>query len=217
MTETKKTEGEHKGKAEAVPKPKEKHKAAPKEKKPATDEIAKPSTKEVAKPKKAKEKKAETKKRLAVVRVRGKAKVRGNIEDTMKLMNLTRVNHCTVIDNKAQYMGMIKKVNNHVTWGEIDEKMVEKLLSKRGRLQGNEKITDDYVKKNTESKSLKEFSSRFMKFESELKDIPKLKPVFRLSPPSKGYERKGIKKPVSVGGALGYRGEKINELLEKMV
>jgi len=215
VTETKKTDKkpkeEHKAapKADEVAKHKEKHKAAPKEKKP--------TTKEAAKPKKAKEKKAETKKRIAVVRVRGKAKVRGNIEDTMKLMNLTRVNHCTVIDNKAQYMGMIKKVNNHVTWGEIDEGMLEKLLSKRGRLQGNEKITNDYVKKNTESKSLKEFSNKFMKFESELKDIPTLKPVFRLKPPSKGYERKGIKKPVSVGGALGYRGEKINELLEKMV
>ena len=179
---------------------------------------AKKTEKEAKTKKKAKsEKKAEAKKRIAVVRVRGKAKVRGNIEETMKLLNLTRVNHCTVIDNREQYMGMIKKVNNHVTWGEINDGVMEKLLSKRGRLQGNEKITDDYVKKNTESKSLKEFSNRFMKFESELKDIPKLKPIFRLKPPSKGYERKGIKKPVSVGGALGYRGEKINELLEKMV
>jgi len=205
VTETKKTERKHK------------EEAAPKTEKVAKSKEKKPTTKEVAKPKKAKEKKAEAKKRIAVVRVRGKVKVRGNIENTMKLLNLTRVNHCTVIDNREQYRGMIKKVNNHVTWGEIDEGMMEKLLSKRGRLQGNEKITDGYVKKNTESKSLKEFSGRFMKFESELKDIPKLKPVFRLSPPSKGYERKGIKKPVSVGGALGYRGEKINELLEKMI
>ena len=179
---------------------------------------AKKTEKEAKTKKKAKsEKKAEAKKRIAVVRVRGKAKVRGNIEETMKLLNLTRVNHCTVIDNKAQYMGMIKKVNNHVTWGEIDDGMLEKLLDKRGRLEGNIKVTSDYVKKNTESKSLKEFSKKFMKFESELRDIPKLKPIFRLKPPSKGYERKGIKKPYSVGGVLGYRGEKINELLERMV
>lgn len=43
------------------------------------------------------------------------------------------------------------------------------------------------------------------------------KKFFRLHPPRKGFERKGIKKPFTVGGALGYRGEKINELIKRMV
>lgn len=55
-----------------------------------------------------------------------------------------------------------------------------------------------------------------MKFDAELRDVPELKPVFRLRPPKRGYEREGIKKPYSVGGTLGYRKEAINELLEKM-
>lgn len=41
--------------------------------------------------------------------------------------------------------------------------------------------------------------------------------VIRLQPPRKGFGRKGIKVPFSVGGALGYRGEKINDLLKRMV
>lgn len=45
----------------------------------------------------------------------------------------------------------------------------------------------------------------------------KYKPFFRLQPPRKGFERKGIKKPFAFGGALGYRGEKINDLLERML
>jgi len=40
---------------------------------------------------------------------------------------------------------------------------------------------------------------------------------FRLNPPKGGFERKGIKKPFSKGGALGYRGSKINLLIKKMV
>lgn len=40
------------------------------------------------------------------------------------------------------------------------------------------------------------------------------KKVFRLSPPSKGY--KSIKKPFPKGD-LGYRGDKINDLLERML
>ncbi len=45
----------------------------------------------------------------------------------------------------------------------------------------------------------------------------KLKPYFRLNPPRGGFERKGVKKPFSVGGALGNRKAKINELIKRMV
>ena len=41
--------------------------------------------------------------------------------------------------------------------------------------------------------------------------------VFHLSPPRKGFERRGIKVLFSSGGALGYRKEKINELIRRMV
>ncbi len=156
-------------------------------------------------------------KRIAVVRTRGRVHVREDIERTMKLMNLTRVNHCVVIDNRAEYLGMIKKVKDYVTWGEIDPEIFVKLLKKRGRLNGNKRIDDEYIAKNTKKKTIEEFADSFMKFKSELKDIPGLNPVFRLRPPRKGYERKGIKKPYSVGGVLGYRSERINELLERMI
>lgn len=163
-----------------------------------------------------KEKKS-SKKRIAVIRVRGKVHVRGSIEDTMKLLNLTRINHCVVIDNRDQYKGMIKKVKDYVTWGEIDKNIFAKLIEKRGRLYGKKGIDDDYIAKNTKYKSIDEFSKEFINFNSELSIILGLNPVFRLKPPKKGYERKGIKKPYSLGGALGYRGEKINELLNKMI
>lgn len=40
---------------------------------------------------------------------------------------------------------------------------------------------------------------------------------FTLQPPRGGFERKGIKTPFASKGALGYRGEKINDLLKKMI
>jgi large subunit ribosomal protein L30 len=45
----------------------------------------------------------------------------------------------------------------------------------------------------------------------------KLKRYFRLHPPRGGFERKGIKLPYKKGGALGYRGNKMNELIKKML
>jgi len=47
-----------------------------------------------------------------------------------------------------------------------------------------------------------------------MRDVPGLKPLFRLHPPRKGYE--GIKRSFKEGGALGYRADKINALLRRM-
>lgn len=40
---------------------------------------------------------------------------------------------------------------------------------------------------------------------------------YKLTPPRKGYGRKGIKTSFTDSGALGYRGEKINDLLQRML
>ena len=48
-------------------------------------------------------------------------------------------------------------------------------------------------------------------------DKTRTKSFFRLNSPAKGYGRKGIKKPFSAGGALGYRGSKINDLIKRMM
>jgi large subunit ribosomal protein L30 len=42
-----------------------------------------------------------------------------------------------------------------------------------------------------------------------------VKPVFRLHPPRKGYEN--IKKTFAESGTLGYRGDKIGDLIKKMI
>ena len=44
-----------------------------------------------------------------------------------------------------------------------------------------------------------------------------LKKFFSLHPPRGGFERKGIKKPFNLGGVLGDRKEKINNLINKML
>ena len=41
--------------------------------------------------------------------------------------------------------------------------------------------------------------------------------LFRLHPPRGGFERKGIKKTFNLGGVLGYRKNKIDVLIKKML
>ncbi len=155
--------------------------------------------------------------KLAIVRVRGTTNVRGDIEDTLRLLNLNQSNHCVIVDDRPQYKGMITKVNDYVTWGEISEKVLKELLAKRALIRGNKPLTDDYVKERAGLASVAELSKAVIESKADLKDVPNLKPVFRLKPPQRGFERAGIKKPYSLGGALGYRGGDINALLERMI
>ncbi len=154
---------------------------------------------------------------IAVVRVRGTTHVRGNIEDTMGHLNVTRKNHCTIVPDTPLYRGMVQKVKDYVTFGEVGEKTVEKLLRERGRVTGGKQVTDEYVKANSGHGDIKALSKAVAAGETTLGSVNGLKPVFRLNPPAKGFERKGIKKPYSVGGALGYRGDKIKGLVERMI
>jgi len=149
---------------------------------------------------------------LAVVRVRGTVGVRGDVKDTLRMLYLTRTNHCTMLWENTSSLGMLTKVKDYVTWGELDEESAEKILRNRGELQGGQRLTDDYLKKNTEYKTLKAFARDLVRGKAELDDIPKLRPFFRLHPPRKGYG--GIKRSVKEGGALGRRN--IKALIHRM-
>ena len=146
--------------------------------------------------------------RIAVVKIRGNIRVSQKVKDTMKLIGLTRVNHCSIIDDRVNYKGMLQKAKDYITWGEPTAEIIKKMLQKRG------KVTDEFVAKNTKYKTIDEFVDAFMKFEVELSEL-KLEKVFRLSPPRKGYS--STKKPFAKKGSLGYRGNKINKLLVRMI
>lgn len=53
--------------------------------------------------------------------------------------------------------------------------------------------------------------------EKDYNEPGKNKKFYRLNSPKKGYGRKGIKTPFVSGGALGYRGEKMNDLIMRML
>jgi len=161
--------------------------------------------------------KKEDKKMLALVRLRGSVHLRSTLGDTLKLLNLARINHCIISQDTPNVRGMVNKVNDYITWGEIEETTLTKLLEKRGRVAGNRPVDEEYIKKNSKQKDIKSFAKTLIEGNAKLKDVAGLKPVFRLNPPKGGHKRGGIKKPYTRGGALGYRGEKINELINSMI
>lgn len=150
----------------------------------------------------------------AVIRVRGQPDVNRDIEYTMNIMNLTRVNHCVIVPENDVSKGMLQKTKDYVTWGEISEDTLVDMIKVRGRLSGDRGVTDAFLTENSEFKSVEELAKALMDG-YRMKDIEAMKPVFRLHPPVKGYE--GNKRSYRNGGALGYRGEAINDLIARML
>ncbi|MCD6089306.1 50S ribosomal protein L30 [Candidatus Bathyarchaeota archaeon] len=152
---------------------------------------------------------------LAVVRIRGIVNVRKEVEDTLRMLNLQRNCHATLIDDRPSFLGMLRKAQNIVTWGEVSKETISLLLKKRGRTIGDTPLTDEYAKK-IGYKSLDDLADAIYNLKVMLKDLPGVKPVFRLHPPRKGFKG-SIKKSYRAGGEAGYRGEAINDLIRRMV
>lgn len=118
---------------------------------------------------------------IAIVRIKGRVGLNEKINETLDRLRLRKKYACVVLKGSEEEMGMIKKVEDFVAYGEIKEDVHKELIKIRGR-KGKD---------------------------------GKLKPFFRLHPPRKGIDSKkhfGVKK-----GVLGNNGDKINELVLRML
>ncbi len=158
----------------------------------------------------------ETPKLLFIVRIRGAPGMQRKILDTLIMFRLHKVNHSVLVFPNKSYMGMLQKVKDYVCYGEINKKMLLKLLRKRAYVEGNEPLTEYHIKLKTIYKTLNALADGLLKGEIQYKDIYKIKPIFRMHPPRGGY-RGTIKRSFKAGGSLGYVGDYINMLLFKML
>ena len=138
---------------------------------------------------------------FAVVRIKGSVNASEDVKDTLSMLNLKSQNHCVVVPETEQYLGMLRKAKDRITWGKVNEKTLSKLLQKRGKIS-KEKL------KEMKIKNFDELSDALIKNQIMLKLI------FKLNPPIRGFKSTRLHYPK---GDLGSRGEKINELLERMI
>ncbi len=139
----------------------------------------------------------EKEKLLAVVRVRGRVKVRHNIAETLDRLRLRRVNNLVLVNGSdAAYAGMLKKCKDYVTFGEISKETLAKLLSAKGA-----KVDEAGI-------------SALLSGKKSAKQLG-IEMPFGMHPPRKGYE--GVKKAYKSRGALGNRGAEIDKLITRML
>src|SRR5438046_9788866 len=95
---------------------------------------------------------------FAVLRLRGKSDLRRDVKDTLRLLHLTRQNHCAIVPQDPTYRGMLQVVKDYVTWGEVDAEVVARLLLEGGCQVGDRPIDDAFVKGDRKYDWIWEFS-----------------------------------------------------------
>ena len=131
-------------------------------------------------------------------------------------MNLKRINNLSFVDNRVDYKGMLQKSKDFITWGEPSVPIVSAVLKKWGRVLGDKPLTDEFMKENSQYKTIDEFAKAFVELKAEISDVTTLKPFFRLHPPKGGFKGKGTKYAYKANGALGFRGSEIDDLIKLM-
>jgi len=140
--------------------------------------------------------------KYAVIRVRGVRSISPRIKKTLELLKLMRPNHCVLVDDTPQNLGMLRHAKDYVTYGPVAEETVYLMLKKRGMKDGGRvDMKEDELKKAAKEISGGKKTAEFAN------------PVFRLNPPSRGYKNKKRAYP---NGELGKRPE-MDTLLRRMV
>ena len=152
-----------------------------------------------------------------VIRVRSDRGVKPKIRHTMSMLNLTKVNHAVLVPDTPAYAGMLQKAKDYVTWGEVGADTISDLISQRGRMIGDKPITNAVIKSGSEFSTINALSKAIASGDARTNAVEGMKPVFRLHPPRGAKGWGGIKRSFTTGGALGFRGEAISDLVGRMI
>jgi large subunit ribosomal protein L30 len=140
----------------------------------------------------------------ALVQIRGEVNISGDVQDTLEMLNLHAVNHCTFVPETDTYRGMITKVNDYVAHGEPSETTVTTLLRHRAEPESA----------NTDYDDIEALAAALVTEETTLHEQG-IAPALRLHPPRGGHD--GVKHPTMESGQIGkHTTEEMDTLLEAM-
>ena len=153
-------------------------------------------------------------KAFLVVRISGQADVPYWAVTTMKLLKLEKKYRATIIPEKDNTIGMLRKIQHYVSWQEIDIETVKELLDKKARKSGYKKITNEDIT-SIGFASIDELATALAEGKTSLSKLKPLKPWFALDPPRHGFKR-STKKLYGQKGVLGYNKE-LSVIVKRMM
>jgi large subunit ribosomal protein L30 len=151
------------------------------------------------------------------VRLLGPFAVPKDIEHALGSLRLKRRFTAVLMEKNPTSLGMLRRVKDYVTWGEVDSRSIAALFKERGFIGGNH-LSDKLVKERLGIESVEQLARAITHGQLSLKTVRNqgVEPIFNLHPPSGGFQW-NIKRPVGSRGELGYRGDQIGHLISRMM
>ena len=153
-------------------------------------------------------------KAFLVVRICGQADVPYWATTTMSLLKLEKRYRATIIPEKENTLGMLRKIQHYVSWQEIDVETTKELLDKKARKSGYKKVTNEDITA-VGFKSVDELASALTEGKTSLSKLKPLKPWFALAPPRHGFTR-STTRLYGQKGVLGYNKE-LSVIVKRMM
>ena len=135
---------------------------------------------------------------ILAIRISGHVEMPKDAEETLFRMRMRKKYSAVLLKETQESQNLLQVVRNFIAYGKIDQKTLEELLSKRAKSLDKKKVD---AKKTAEI------------ILNEGIEKTGIKPFFRLHPPRKGIDSK-LHYPK---GVLGDNGDKINELVRRML
>ena len=153
-------------------------------------------------------------KAFLVLRISGQADVPYWAETTMALLKLEKKYRATIIPEKENTIGMLRKVQHYISWQEIDTETVKELLDKKARKSGYKKVTNEDIT-SIGFTSIDELATSLAEGKTSLSKLKPLKPWFAMDPPRHGFKR-STKKLYGQKGVLGHNKE-LSVIVKRMM
>ena len=153
-------------------------------------------------------------KAFLVVRICGQADVPYWATTTMSLLKLEKKYRATIIPEKENTLGMLRKIQHYVSWQEVDVETAKELLDKKARKTGYKKVTNEDIT-SVGFKSMDEVATSLAEGKTSLSKLKPLKPWFALDPPRHGFKR-STKRLYGQKGVLGYNKE-LSVIVKRMM
>ncbi len=160
---------------------------------------------------------------IIIIRICGQwVRIPKEIQLILAKLNLKELNNAIILFYNKDNFKMIKLIESYITWGYINKNSIEELLRKRGSITFGNNEPNELENAHIEDALGKlgivciEDIIHELTYESKnAKDVLNFLGYFKLEANDDGFEKANIS--FEKGGNQGFRGDKINELLKKMI
>jgi len=156
-----------------------------------------------------------------IIRIRGNNGLTPRITKLLSYWKLTGKNRAVLLPVNEKMMRDLKVAQSYITWGFPSKQAVNDLLYKRGvTAVGRKPLTDNTVIEEALGETtgiicIEDLVHELYNYGPNFLSVCQFLAAFKLETPAGGFRNKRV--PFSRGGDSGLRGEKINDLLTRMI